>query len=109
MSIDPSEAETFWTEFLRDLVRRGISGVKHVVSDAHEGIKAATARVLATTWQRCPVHFGRDALADVGKRSRRVVSAFIATAFAQPDHAAAKTPGAWSPTRCGASGQDSPI
>lgn len=91
MAIGASEAEPFWTEFLRDLVRRGLSGVKLVISDAHEGIKAATARVLSTTWQRCRVHFQRNALAHAGKSSRRVVSAFIATAFAQPDHATAKT------------------
>lgn len=65
--------------------------MKLVISDAHEGIKAATARVLSTTWQRCRVHFQRNALAHAGKNSRRVVSAFIATTFAQPDHAAAKT------------------
>ena len=91
MAIGPSEAETFWTEFLRDLVRRGLRGVKLVISDAHEGIKASVARVLNTTWQRCRVHFQRNALAHAGKSSRRVVSAFIATAFAQPDHATAKT------------------
>lgn len=90
MEVGASEAEPFWTEFLRDLVRRGLSGVKLVISDAHEGIKAATARGLPTTWQRCRVHFQRNALAHAGKNSRRVVSAFIATAFAQPDHAAAK-------------------
>ncbi|MEM9049533.1 MAG: IS256 family transposase [Pseudomonadota bacterium] len=94
MSIGPSEAETFWTDFLRGLVRRGLSGVRLEISDAHEGIKAATARVLSTTWQRCRVHFQRNALAHAGKSSRRVVpafiaTAFIATAFAQPDHAAA--------------------
>jgi transposase-like protein len=89
LSIGASEAEPFWTDFLRGLVRRGLSGVKLVISDAHEGIKAATARVLSTTWQRCRVHFQRNALAHAGKSSRRVVSAFIATAFAQPDHAAA--------------------
>lgn len=70
MSIGPSEAETFWTGFLRGLVRRGLSGVKLVISDAHEGIKAATARVLSTTWQRCRVHFQRNALAHAGKSSR---------------------------------------
>lgn len=91
MAIGPSEAETFWTDFLRDLVRRGMSGVKLVIGDAHEGIKAATARVLSTTWQRCRVHFQRNALAHAGKSSRRVVSAFIATALAQPDHGAART------------------
>lgn len=90
MAIGASEAEPFWTEFLRGLVRRGLRGVKLVISDAHEGIKAATARVLSTTWQRCRVHFQRNALAHAGKSSRRVVSAFIATAFAQPDHDAAK-------------------
>ena len=90
LSIGASEAEPFWTEFLRGLVRRGLSGVKLVISDAHEGIKAATTRVLTgATWQRCRVHFQRNALAHAGKSSRRVVSAFIATAFAQPDHAAA--------------------
>ena len=113
MAIGASEAEPFWTDFLRDLVRRGLSGVKLVISDAHEGIKAATARVLSTTWQRCRVHFQRNALAHAGKSSRRPsgpcpprirpldefvragpdrlprVSAFVATAFAQPDHAAA--------------------
>lgn len=61
MAIGASEAEPFWTAFLRDLVRRGLGGVKLVVSDAHEGIRAATARVLSTTWQRCRVHFQRNA------------------------------------------------
>ena len=90
LSIGASEAETFWTDFLRGLIRRGLSGVKLVISDAHEGIKAATARVLAgATWQRCRAHFQRNAPAHAGKGSRRMVSAFIATAFAQPDHAAA--------------------
>ena len=86
MAIGPSEAEPFWTDFLRGLVRRGLTGIKLVISDAHEGIKAAVARVLSTTWQRCRVHFQRNALAHAGKNSRRVVAAFIATAFAQNDH-----------------------
>jgi transposase-like protein len=63
MDIGPSEAETFWTEFLRKLRRRGLRGVKLVVSDAHEGLKAAVAKVLQSTWQRCRVHFMRNALA----------------------------------------------
>lgn len=90
MAIGASEAEPFWTDFLGELVRRGLSGVKLVISDAHEGIKAATARVLSTTWQRCRVHFQRNALAHASTSSRGVVSAFIATAVAQPDHATAK-------------------
>jgi putative transposase len=56
LHIGPSEAETFWSAFLRSLVRRGLRGVKLVVSDAHEGLKAAIARVLGATWQRCRVH-----------------------------------------------------
>lgn len=90
MQIGPSEAEPFWTEFLRKLARRGLRGVKLVVSDAHEGLKAAIAKVLNATWQRCRVHFMRNALAHAGKSGRRVVSAFIATAFAQNDEASAK-------------------
>ena len=85
MDIGPSEAETFWTEFLRMLRRRGLRGVKLVVSDAHEGIKAAVAKIMHASWQRCRVHFLRNALAHAGKSGRRVVSAFIATAFAQDD------------------------
>ena len=90
MDIGPSEAETFWTGFLRKLARRGLRGVKLVISDAHEGIKAAVSKVLTATWQRCRVHFMRNALAHAGKNGRRVVSAFIATAFAQNDADAAR-------------------
>jgi len=91
MDIGPSEAETFWTEFLRKLRRRGLRGVKLVISDAHEGIKAAVVKLMNATWQRCRVHTMRNALAHAGKSSRRVVSAFIATAFAQDSAEAAKT------------------
>ena len=91
LDIGPSEAETFWTEFLRKLRRRGLRGVKLVVSDAHEGIKAAVAKVLTASWQRCRVHFMRNVLAHAGKSGRRVVSALIATAFAQDDAEAART------------------
>jgi transposase-like protein len=85
LDIGASEAETFWVEFLRKLARRGLRGVKLVVSDAHDGLKAAITRVLSATWQRCRVHFMRNVLAHAGKQGRRVVSAFIATAFAQED------------------------
>ena len=81
MEIGTSEAEPIWTEFLRKLTR--LRGVKLVVSDAHEGLKAAVTKVLCATWQRCRVHFMRNVLAHAGKNGRRVVSAFIATAFAQ--------------------------
>ena len=56
-----------------------------MVSDAHEGLKAAISKVLTATWQRCRVHFMRNVLAHAGKQGRRVVSAFIGTAFAQDD------------------------
>ena len=81
MDIGPSEAEPFWTDFLRKLTRRGLRGVKLVISDGHEGIKAAVAKVLHATWQRCRVHFMRNALAHASRQGRRVASAFIATAF----------------------------
>ena len=85
MDIGPSEAEPFWTAFLRKLTRRGLRGVKLVISDSHEGIKAAVSKILTATWQRCRVHFMRNVLAHAGRNGRRVVSAFIATAFAQDD------------------------
>src|ERR671923_143758 len=90
MEIGASEAEPFWTGFLRKLARRGLRGVKLVISDAHEGIKAAVSKVLCASWQRCRVHFMRNVLAHAGRQGRRVVSAFIATAFAQNDAEAAK-------------------
>jgi transposase-like protein len=83
MDVGPSEAEPFWTAVLRKLTRRGLRGVKLVISYAHEGIKAAVSKLLCATWQRCRVHFMRNALAHAGKSGRRVVSAFIGTAFAQ--------------------------
>ena len=91
MEIGTSEAEPIWTEFLRKLTRRGLRGVKLVISDAHEGIKAAVSRVLSATWQRCRVHFMRNVLAHAGKSGRRVVSAFIAIAFAQDTAESART------------------
>ena len=85
MDVGPSEAEPFWTEFLRKLARRGLRGIKLVISDAHEGIKAAVAKVLHASWQRCRVHFMRNVLAHAGRQGRRVVAAFIGTAFVQDD------------------------
>lgn len=84
-----SEAEPFWTEFLRSLTRRGLRGVKLVISDAHEGLKAAISKVLKTTWQRCKVHFLRNALAYANKGQRQAVLAVINTIFAQESAEAA--------------------
>ena len=91
MAIGASEAATFWTEFLRSLARRGLRGVELVISDDHKGLKAAVTRILGATWQRCRVHFMRNLLAHARKQGRRVAAAFVATAFAQEDAAAAKT------------------
>ena len=91
MAIGASEAETFWLDFLRSLTRRGLRGVKLVISDAHEGLKAAVTKVLRATWQRCRVHFMRNATAHAGKTQRRLVSAWIGTAFAEADAPAAHT------------------
>jgi putative transposase len=85
MTVGHSEAEPFWVEFLRSLARRGLRGVKLVISDAHEGLKAAITKVLSATWQRCRVHFMRNSLAYAGKTQKRVVSAWVGTAFAQDD------------------------
>jgi transposase-like protein len=90
MTVGHSEAEPFWVEFLRGLTRRGLREVKLVASDAHEGLKAAITKVLGATWQRCRVRFMRNALACAGKAQRRIVSAWVATAFAQNDATAAR-------------------
>jgi putative transposase len=90
LEVGPSEAEPFWTSFLRSLTRRGLRGVKLVISDAHEGLKKAAAKVLSATWQRCRVHFMRNALAHVGAKQRAMVAAAIRTAFTQETPAAAR-------------------
>jgi len=83
MAVMPSEAEAFWADFLRSLTRRGLRGVKLVISDAHGGLKAAATKVLGATWQRCRVHFMRNALAHVTKGHRDMAAAAIRTAFVQ--------------------------
>ena len=89
-AIGPSEAEPFWTQFLRSLTARGLRGVKLVISDAHEGIKAAVKRVFHAGWQRCRVHFMRNCLAHAGIKQRAMVAAAIRTAFVQESEEAAR-------------------
>ena len=89
LHIGPSEAEVFWSDFLKDLVRRGLTGVKLVISDAHEGLKGAITRVMGATWQRCRVHFMRNALSYVPKGQNTVVAAAIRQVFLQPDQKSA--------------------
>ena len=85
VAVGPSEAEPFWLKFLRDLTRRGLRGVKLVISDAHLGLKAAIAKVFTATWQRCRVHFMRNALAFASKGQRQMVLALINTALGARD------------------------
>jgi len=93
LGLGPSEAATFWLGFLRGLEQRGLAGVKLVISDAHEGLKAAIRQVFKASWQRCRVHFMRNALAYVPKGQHSMVSAAIRTVFAQPTTDAASA--AW--------------
>ncbi len=89
LHIGPSEAETFWATFLKSMVRRGLQGVKLVISDAHEGLKAAIRRVIGASWQRCRVHWMRNALSYVPKGQQSMVSAALRQAFIQPDRPSA--------------------
>src|ERR1700760_4420987 len=87
LHIGPSEAETFWSGFLKSLARRGLRGVRLVISDAHKGLKAAIRRVFTATWQRCRVHWMRNALSYVAKTQHSMVAAALRQAFMQPDRA----------------------
>lgn len=79
----PSEAEVFWTDFLRSLADRGLRGVKLVIADDHKGLRAAARRVFDATHQRCRVHWMRNALAHAPAKSRTAVAAMLKTIFAQ--------------------------
>jgi putative transposase len=92
VDVGASEDRSFWTAFLRSLVKRGLAGVRLVISDAHEGLKHAIATVLSgAAWQRCRVHFMRNLLATVPQAMREPIAAIVRTIFAQPDHASALT------------------
>src|SRR5262249_5021367 len=89
LGIGPSEAEPFWSSFLKGLVKRGLKGIKLVISDAHDGLRHAITRVLGASWQRCRGHWMRNALAHVPKGQHTMVAAAIRQAFLQPDADAA--------------------
>ena len=109
MDIGPSEAETFWTEFLRKLRRRGLRGVKLVIwTPTKASRRRPSPSSMNAAWQRCRVHTMRNALAHAGKSSRRVVSAFMATAFAQDSVEAAKMQWRRVATSSGSSCPNSP-
>jgi putative transposase len=88
--VGASEEQAFWLQFLRSLVKRGLKGVHLVISDAHEGLKAAINTVFAgASWQRCRVHFVRNVLAHIPKGDKAMMAAAVRTIFAQPDRKAA--------------------
>jgi transposase-like protein len=89
LHIGPSEAETFWATLLKSLVRRGLRGTKLVISDAHEGLKAAIRRVMSASWQRCRVHWMRNAQSYVPKGQQNMVAAALRQAFIHPDRPSA--------------------
>ncbi len=92
IDVGASEDRGYWTAFLRSLVKRGLSGVRLVISDAHEGLKQAIGTVLSgAAWQRCRVHFMRNLLATVPQAMREPIAAIVRTIFAQPDYASALT------------------
>jgi transposase-like protein len=83
------ESEAFWTEFLRGLRARGLSGLRLVISDHHEGLKTAIARVLDAPWQRCTVHFVRNMHGHCRPAQRGLVSAALREVFNATDRAEA--------------------
>lgn len=89
LHIGSSEAETFWSTFLKSLVRRGLHGAKLVISDAHEGLKSTIRQVFSASWQRCRVHWMRNALSYVPKAQQSMAAAALRQAFMQPDRASA--------------------
>jgi transposase-like protein len=91
LDVGECETEAFWREFLRGLRARGLDGVRLCVSDAHEGLKNAIAKVLGCPWQRCTVHFLRDMLGHVAKTQEPMVSAAIRGVFRASGHDEART------------------
>ncbi len=90
IAVQPSEAEVFWSEFLRSLADRGLKGVELIIADEHKGLKAAANRVLGATLQRCRVHFMRNALACVNKKDRDIMAAALRNAFDQDTQQASR-------------------
>ncbi len=81
LDIGEVESGAFWTEFLRSLKQRGLDGVRLAISDQHEGLKQAIARVLACPWQRCTVHFLRDMVMHCRRDQRNLVAAALREVF----------------------------
>jgi transposase-like protein len=90
LDVIPTESEEGWTQFFKGLKERGLRAVRLVVSDAHGGLKAAVRKVLKAEWQRCKVHFYRNVLVHVTKRSQAEVSEAMKAVFVQRDEKSAK-------------------
>jgi putative transposase len=90
LDVGECETEAFWRSFLRSLVKRGLSGVQLVVSDAHAGLKAAIAQTLDCPWQRCTVHFLRETLGHVRKDQQGMVAALLRPIFNANDRDGAR-------------------
>jgi transposase-like protein len=92
LDVGECETEAFWTEFLRGLVSRGLTGVQLCVSDAHQGLKAAIAKVLGVPWQRCTVHFLRDCLGHARQEQQPMLGALVRPIFNRDDREQARSP-----------------
>lgn len=90
LDVIPTETEEGWTQFFKALKERGLSGVQLVISDAHGGLKSAVRKVLKAEWQRCKVHFYRNVLVQVPKRSQAEVSEAMKAVFVQRDEKSAR-------------------
>src|SRR5919109_618193 len=90
LDVGAAETESFWREFLRSLVARGLVGVELAISDAHPGLKAALAQVLGCPWQRCTVHFLRDCLGHARRDQQPMLAALIRPLFNADDLAGAR-------------------
>ncbi|MGV9877660.1 IS256 family transposase [Streptomyces cellulosae] len=92
LMVGDSENETFWTTFLRDLRKRGLNGVRLVISDQHFGLVAAIGKVMiGAAHQRCRVHFVRNVFSVIPKQHAEMAAATIRTIFAQPDAVSVRT------------------
>jgi transposase-like protein len=90
LDVGEVESGSFWVEFLRGLKRRGLGGVRLAITDQHEGLKAAVARVLACPWQRCSVHFTRDMVMHCRRDQRGLIAAALREIFNAENGQAAK-------------------
>ena len=108
LGIGPSESELFWSGFIKGLTKRGLRGVKLVISDGHDVLRLAITPVLGATWQRCRLHWIRNALAHVPRGSTRCSPPRSARPFRKPMSKPRTTPGATLPISCGRVGRSSP-